>query len=158
MGTKRKRDFQKRWDEYFTAITFAEAGEFDFAVDTIESKKKILVICPKKEMSHKSIKYIANFCERMKADLLFVGNCDSQFEAIKEFFKDKKTNIEYLPISTFSELDLLKLIEENRIKLIIVESLEILESIASLSKKEAFQLMEKILEKVHCPLVLLEEL
>jgi len=157
MRTKSRQGFWKRLENYFTAITFAEAGEWDFALKTLESSKNILVICPRKTLSEKSIKYIENICERMRAGLLFVGRCESQVEIIKEVFQNKSIPIDYLPLISFSEKDLLKIIEEHNIKLIFVESLEVLGRVASIKEKELIHFMEKVLEKVHCSLILLEQ-
>ena len=157
MSSKNKKRFWKRVENYFTAITFAEAGEWDFALKTLESPKNILVICPRRKLSEKSIKYLESLCERTKAGLLFVGRCESQVEVIKEVFQNKSIPINYLSLFNFSEKDLLKIIEEYNIQLVFVESLEVLGKIAALRTKEPIHFIEEVLEKVHCPLILLEQ-
>ncbi|PMP66142.1 MAG: hypothetical protein C0190_05965 [Thermodesulfobacterium geofontis] len=157
MKVKGKKGIWKKLEDYFTAITFAEAGEWDFALKTLESEKNILVICPRRTLSEKSIQYIEGLCERIKAGLLFVGRCESQVEVIKETFKNKSIPINYLSITSFSERDLLEIIKNYNIQLIFVESLEVLGKVAALREKEPIYFMEKILEKVQCPLILLEQ-
>lgn len=154
---KGKKEFWKRLEDYFTAITFAEAGEWDYALETLEGRKNILVICPRRILSEKSINYIESLCERIKAGLLFVGRCESQVEVIKETFKNKSIPITYLSLVKFSEKDLMRIAEEFNIQLIFVESLEVLGKIAELKEAEPIHFMGKILEKVHCPLILLEQ-
>lgn len=155
MTKKIKEKFWERFEDYFTAITFAEAGEWDFALETLRSKKSILVICPRRNLSEKGIKCIENLCERLKADLLFVGRCESQVEMIKNSFQNKSISINYIGLSSFSEKDLLELIKKYNIRLIFIESLEVLGKLVAL-KDEPIYFMEKILEKVGCPLILLE--
>jgi hypothetical protein len=157
MGAKNQKGIWKKLEDYFTAITFAEAGEWNFALETLEDKKNILVICPRRQLSEKSIRYIESLCERINAGLLFVGRCESQVEVIKETFQNKSIPITYLNLVKFSENDLMKVIEDFNIQLIFVESLEVLGKIAALKEKEPIYFMEKILEKVHCPLILLEQ-
>ncbi|MEO5360126.1 MAG: hypothetical protein H7843_06705 [Nitrospirota bacterium] len=65
----------KKLDNIFTAITFAEAGEHDYARELMNEKRNILLVIKESEIEKKTLTYAINTCMRLKAaiDILYVS-------------------------------------------------------------------------------------
>jgi hypothetical protein len=62
-------DLRKKIEDMLSAITFAEAGEFETAREFMAVKKKVLLAIRLGLAGSKTLKYAVNTCKRINADL-----------------------------------------------------------------------------------------
>ncbi|WP_420264030.1 hypothetical protein [Candidatus Magnetominusculus dajiuhuensis] len=148
----------KKLDNIFSAITFAEAGDHDYARELMNEKRNILLAVKESEIERKTLTYAINTCKRVKAtlDILYVSEGTNTDPIVEHFFDELKAEgINY----TFtrgsgtlkqSVLDYAKV--NNDVLCVIMESPE--EPVVDHKRKEKG--MSETWKNINCPLVLVK--
>jgi hypothetical protein len=95
-GKKKDRtmsNLRKKIEDILSAITFAEAGEFESARELMTGKKKRVLLAIQPGLKEgKVMRYALNTCKRNNADLdiLFVAPTRMTDKSLRPFFKEAK--------------------------------------------------------------------
>ncbi len=146
-------------DKYFTAITFAESGEFDTAKEVIAGNKKVLLALTEKGLDEKTFLYAINTCKRLdtELDILYIPSSEQKATALNEFLeKLKKESITYniRTIKGNLKQEIINYTTVNKnVLYVVVDSSENLD-VESSQKDKGF---EELLKDLRCPLVVIKE-
>ncbi|KPK36327.1 MAG: hypothetical protein AMK70_02695 [Nitrospira bacterium SG8_35_1] len=68
--------FQKKFDDLMSAVTFAEAGEFDTAQEFLNDRGKVLFATKENQTDNQAFTYAMSICRRIGAslDILYVSS------------------------------------------------------------------------------------
>jgi len=86
-------NLRKKIEDMLSAITFAEAGEFESAKELMAGEKKRVLLAVQSELSEgKTMRYAVSTCKRNNADLdiLFVAPAGATDKALRAFTKEAK--------------------------------------------------------------------
>ncbi|MBF0459243.1 MAG: universal stress protein [Nitrospirae bacterium] len=145
-------------DSIFSAITFAEAGDHDFARELMNEKRNILLAVKESEVERKTLTYAINTCKRVKAtlDILYVSEGTKTDSVVENFFDELKTEgISYNFIRSGGTLKqaVLDYTKHNSdVLCVIMESPE--EAVVDHKRKEKG--MSETWKNISCPLVLVK--
>ena len=63
------RSLMNKFENFMSATAFAEAGEFETAIEIAGAKQIVLLVLPGRQSDVKCFMYALNFCKRMNAGL-----------------------------------------------------------------------------------------
>ncbi|MBF0338773.1 MAG: hypothetical protein HQL05_13205 [Nitrospirae bacterium] len=63
------KELSEKLEKLFSAVTFAEEGEFDTAREFLKSNKKVLLALRGSNVEGQTLRYSMNICKRIGADL-----------------------------------------------------------------------------------------
>ncbi|MGB9714963.1 MAG: hypothetical protein ACPL1G_00905 [Thermodesulfovibrionales bacterium] len=156
MKKENLKDLIKKIEDIMTASTFAEAGEFETAREIIKGERRVLLAMREGEVERKALTYALNTCKRIGADMdiLYISTIDaSENPILKEFFSElQREGINYrLFMKTGRLREEIKHYtdSESNIKFVVVES----PAAERWNREEG---LSKILEKIKCPLVVVD--
>jgi hypothetical protein len=88
------RKLNKKIEDWLSAVSFAEAGEFETAREILKENKRVLLALRSGQISSKTLKYAVNTCKRVGADLdiLFISQTDYIDPVLKRFLEELQRN------------------------------------------------------------------
>ena len=146
----------KKFEDIMTAASFAEEGEFEAAKEILKEGRRVLLAMREGEVEKKALKYAMNTCKRIEADMdiLYLSSTDAdENPVLKEFFSElQREGITYRLIQKIGRLreEIKKYTDSERsIHFVVVES----PAVERWNREEG---LSKILEKIKCPLVVVD--
>ena len=151
--------FRKKIDEFFSAITFAETGEFETARTIMNEGRKVLLALKEGGVDDKTLKYALNTAKRLDAhlDILYVTASGSGESSIDPLFLNFESTLktEGVPYRIIRRTGCLKqqIIEytnnEKEILFAVIESAHSLD----LDCDTHDRMLSKLWQQLQCPLV-----
>lgn len=88
------RNLNKKIEDWLSAISFAEAGEFETAKEIMKGNRRVLLALRSGQIDQKTLKYAINTCKRVGADLdiLFVSPTGYVDPGLKQFTEELQRN------------------------------------------------------------------
>lgn len=146
----------KKFEDIMTAASFAEAGEFETAREVLKGERRVLLAMREGEVERKALTYALNTCKRIGADMdiLYLSAIDAgENPVLKEFFSElHREGINYRLIQKIGRLreEIKNFTDSERnIDFVVVES----PAVDRWNREEG---LSKILEKIKCPLVVVD--
>jgi hypothetical protein len=146
----------KKLEDMMTASTFAEAGEFETARELLRCRRRVLLAMREGEVERKALKYALNTCKRIRADMdiLYLSTTDASANPmLNEFFLElQKEGINYRVVQKTGLLreEIKKYTDcKSNIDFVVVES-------PAVERWDREEGLSKILEKIKCPLVVVD--
>jgi hypothetical protein len=146
----------RKFEDIMTAASFAEAGEFETARETLRGERRVLLAMREGEVEKKALIYALNTCKRIRAemDILYLSTTDAgENPMLKEFFSEiQREGINYRLIQRIGRLreEIRNYTDSERnIDFVVVES----PAVDRWNREEG---LSKILEKIKCPLVVVD--
>lgn len=150
-------NLSKKIEDILTAATFAEAGEFDTAMEMLKSRQKVLLTLTGKGANEKLFKYAVNICKRINAglEILSVAATDILLDQFIERLKHE--GIEYHVIKREGGIkdaiiELKKRMRE--INFVVIDSSVYEDMDAEYNRSDKG--IAKVLKGLKCPLVVVE--
>jgi hypothetical protein len=150
------KELMKKFEDAMTAATFAEAGETETARAILKEEKRVLLALREGEIERKALIYAMNTCKRIGADMdiLYLSSAESSENAmLKQFSSELQgEGIHYRLIQRSGRLreEIKDYTDSERsINFVVVES----PAVDRWNREEG---LSKILEKMKCPLVVVD--
>ncbi len=139
------------------AASYAEAGEFETARQTLRENRRILLALTGERSDKNAFRYALNTCKRITADLDILYVSDSVKGLLKEFQSAlKKENIAYQLIQKSGNLEEEVRNYSSMKQDILFVVVEVSEDFAMHSKK-ADKILEDAWDNLKCPLVVVSQ-
>ncbi len=146
----------RKFEDIMTAASFAEAGEFETAREVLRGERRVLLAMREGEVEKKALIYALNTCKRIRAemDILYLSTTDAgENPMLKEFFSEiQREGINYRLIQRIGRLreEIRNYTDcEKNIDFVVVES----PAVDRWNREEG---LSKILDKIKCPLVVVD--
>jgi len=146
----------KKLEDIRAASTFAEAGEFETAKEILKEGRRVLLAVREGEVEQRVLTYAMNTCKRVGADMdiLYLSSADpGENPTLKQFFSElQNAGINYRLVHKSGRLreEIKKYTDSERsIHFVVVES----PAVDRWNREEG---LSKILEKIKCPLVVVD--
>ncbi|MBF0539631.1 MAG: universal stress protein [Nitrospirae bacterium] len=153
------KEWSEKLEKMFSAVTFAEVGEFDTAREMLKSKKKVLLAVKGSDVERQTLRYAMNICKRIGADLdiLYIPVSEALTAVIDRFTIElQKEGIEFNIVrkeGSFKQ-SILDFTKANKdVLFVIIESFDDIEP-DSIVKEKGFS---KSWINLNCPLVVVKE-
>ncbi|MBF0616641.1 MAG: hypothetical protein HQK88_07465 [Nitrospirae bacterium] len=153
------KKFSEKMDKMFTAITFAEEGEFDSAREFMADNRKVLLALTDRGIDRKTLLYTINTCKRINAelDVLYLTKTKEKSAFLDKFFSelDSERIKHKLMVKTGSlRKEIVAYTESNKeILYVIVDSSDNWDT-ADEEKEREFP---DLFKNLRCPLVVITE-
>jgi hypothetical protein len=142
----------KRLDALFSAVTFAEAGEFATAQEFVEPRRHVLLALNEEQCTARALNCAANLCQRVEAglDLLLVSGEPKPADVPAPLAELEAKGIPYRVLRRTGKLgaEVLRHVREHRDVLFVV-----IDTLASWGAHRS----ERPWERLACPLVIANE-
>lgn len=156
MKKENLKDLIRKIEDIMTTSTFAEAGEFETAREILRGERRVLLAMREGEVERKVLTYAMNTCKRIGAemDILYLSTTDAgENKMLKEFFSElQREGINYRLIQKIGRLreEIKNYTDsESNINFVVVES-------PVVERWNREEMLSKILEKIKCPLVVVD--
>ncbi len=147
----------KKLEDIMAAASYAEAGEFETARQTLRENRRILLALTGERSDKNAFRYALNTCKRITADLDILYVSDSVKGLLKEFQSAlKKENIAYQLIQKSGNLEEEVRNYSSMKQDILFVVVEVSEDFAMHSKK-ADKILEDAWDNLKCPLVVVSQ-
>lgn len=149
----------EKLEKLFSAVTFAEVGEFDTAREMLVEKKRVLLALRGLKVDKHTLTYAMNMCKRIDAnlDILYGTQSGPIDPTVERFMSELQANdIKYSLIrkSGAMKQEILNFTNSNRdVLFVIIESIEDLEGDSVVKSKPT----RKSWINLNCPLVVVKE-
>lgn len=149
----------KEFEDIMSAVTFAEAGEFETARQIAKGNQKVLLTLTGRESDRKSFKYALNICKRIDAglEILYTSKKGEILQMLREFQEElNKEGIIYEVIqgSGCIKEAIIHHTEKNRdIQFVVIESSDTLD----LDCKRDDRVLSEAWKRLKCPLVVVSK-
>jgi hypothetical protein len=147
------KELVKKFQDSMAAATFAEAGETETARKILKEEKRVLLALREGEIERKALIYAMNTCKRIGADMdiMYLSSAESsENPMLKQFFSELQSEgIHHRLIQRIGRLreEIKNYTDSERsIDFVVVES----PAVDRWNREEG---LSKILEKIKCPLV-----
>ena len=146
------RKMIEKIEKEMTAVSFAEAGEFETAREMLKPEETVLLVLSGHEREEKSMKYALSFCKRMGAALEILYGTASQKRAGHFFEELKQNGIKYEVRETKGCLKqaVVDITNQNReIHYVVINSQKNFES----GCERASSMLLEMRRLINCPLI-----
>ncbi|MBF0319109.1 MAG: hypothetical protein HQL01_04810 [Nitrospirae bacterium] len=146
----------RKLNNIFSAITFAEADDHGYARELMNEKRNILLAIKESEIERKTLTYAINTCKRIRAtlDILYVSEGTNTDPIVEQFFNELKAEGISYTFTRGSGTLKQSVMEYSKgnsdVLCVIIESPE--EPATDQKKKEKG--MSETWKNINCPLVL----
>jgi hypothetical protein len=148
----------RKFEDAMVSATFAEAGEFETANETLKEKRTILLALTGQHSDVNAFRYAVNMCKRIGAELEILGIPEHQHGLEKKLRGElKKENVEYRMLKRSGCIKDAILEYTNRKKEILFVVIESMEGLTLDCQKKGNSI-PKTWRKLKCPLVLVSEI
>ncbi len=147
----------KKFEDIMAAASYAEAGEFETARQTLKEQRSILLALTGERSDKNAFRYALNMCKRITADLDILYVSDSVKGLLKEFKTElKKHGVAYQMIQKSGNLEEEVRNYSSMKKDILFVVVEVSEDVAIHSKK-ADKILSDAWDNLKCPLVVVSQ-
>lgn len=150
------KELMKKFENAMAAATFAEAGETGTARELLKEEKRVLLALREGEIERKALTYAMNTCKRIGAgmDILYLSSAESSENSmLRQFFSELQSEgINHRLIQRIGRMreEIRNYTDSERsIDFVVVES----PAVDRWNREEG---LSKILEKIKCPLVVVD--
>ncbi|UCH80109.1 MAG: hypothetical protein JSW20_10200 [Nitrospiraceae bacterium] len=152
------KNWLKKFDDAMVAATFAEAGEFETARETLKERRTIMLALTGKREDEKAFRFAINACQRIRADLeiLYSGQKKGNVPGwIQSELRSEGIEYSFIKVDGCIRLAVQKhTSRRSDILFVVVESSDRL----NMKCKKSQKLISKSWKDLKCPLVVVSEL
>ena len=153
------KKFSEKMDKMFTAVTFAEEGEFDTAREFMMDNRRVLLALTENGIDRKTLLYTINTCKRINAelDILYLTKTKEKNTSLETFFSELNSEgIKYRLIVKIGSLrqEIVTYTESNKeILYVIVDSSDNWDTTSGEKERD----FPDLFKNLRCPLVVIKE-
>ncbi|MEO5358626.1 MAG: universal stress protein [Nitrospirae bacterium YQR-1] len=153
------KKFSEKMDKMFTAVTFAEEGEFDTAREFMMDSRRVLLAITENSIDRKTLLYTINTCKRINAelDILYLSKTNEMNNSLQTFLSElDNEGIKYRLIVKTGSLrsEIVAYTESNKeILYVIVDSSDNWDTTAYEKERD----FPDLFKNLRCPLVVIKE-
>lgn len=143
----------KKLENIMTAVSFAEAGEFETAVETVKEQRKILLALSGAQSDASAFKYAMNSCVRMEAALEILYVAQLSRDVIKKYRSElKRKGVDYRLIKKSGSLEEAVKNHAGMKRDILFVVVEVSEDV-NIHSKKTDKIIANAWDNLKCPLV-----
>jgi hypothetical protein len=152
------RNLNRKIEDWLSAISFAEAGEFETAKEILNENRRILLALKGEQIDQKTLKYTVNTCKRIGANLdILYFSSETDDLILEQFLKElENEGIQHKLVknkSGFLKQGIIDYANERKeIVFVVIESSDSLDDCKG--KHKGFS---GLWQNLQCPLVIVME-